>query len=151
MTAAARRLATYEDLLAPPENMIGEILDGELYVPPRPALPHALATSVLGVDLGAPLHRGCALVAALGGGSGAQGRVSDHTPARRRAEVVGRPAHHDRRRRRALRTPPGAAARSVQIAATAEALDLPVMRVDRSAAFVEPSVWRSVGREIDER
>ena len=58
MTAAARRLATYEDLLALPEHAIGELLDGELHVQPRPASPHALATSVLGVDLGAPFHRG---------------------------------------------------------------------------------------------
>ena len=58
MTAAARRLATYEDLLALPENVIGELLDGELHVQPRPALPHARVTSVLGSDLGQPFDRG---------------------------------------------------------------------------------------------
>lgn len=58
MTAPARRLATYDDLLALPENVVGEIIDGELYAHPRPASPHAIASSVLGVDLGAPFHRG---------------------------------------------------------------------------------------------
>ena len=32
--------ATYEDVLAAPENKIAEILDGELVLSPRPALPH---------------------------------------------------------------------------------------------------------------
>jgi Uma2 family endonuclease len=47
--------ATYDDLLALPDNVVGEIVDGELYVSPRPALPHAAAASALGVGLG-PLH-----------------------------------------------------------------------------------------------
>ena len=50
--------ATYEDLLKVPENKVAEIVDGELYVSPRPAAPHALATSVLGVELGGPFHQG---------------------------------------------------------------------------------------------
>src|SRR2546428_7257498 len=37
--------------------MVAEIIDGELIVPPRPASPHARATSVLGVDLGGPFDR----------------------------------------------------------------------------------------------
>ena len=48
----ARRRATYEDLLTVPETMVAEILDGELFATPRPALPHARATSVMGSDLG---------------------------------------------------------------------------------------------------
>ena len=50
--------ATYEDLLKVPDGNVAEIVDGELYVSPRPAAPHALAASVLGVDLGGPFHRG---------------------------------------------------------------------------------------------
>jgi Uma2 family endonuclease len=50
--------ATYDDLLAAPENHVAEMFDGELYATPRPALPHAHAASVLGVELGGPFHRG---------------------------------------------------------------------------------------------
>ena len=39
------RRATYDDLVNLPEHVVGEILDGELFVSPRPALPHAAATS----------------------------------------------------------------------------------------------------------
>jgi len=46
--ARAKNPATYEDLLALPENLVGEIVDGELYASPRPASPHALAASRLG-------------------------------------------------------------------------------------------------------
>jgi len=47
----ARRRATYDDLIALPEYMVGEIIDGELYASPRPASPHALAASGIGSDL----------------------------------------------------------------------------------------------------
>jgi Uma2 family endonuclease len=50
--------ATYEDLRALPENVVGEIIDGELIVSPRPAPAHALSTSILGIELGGPFHRG---------------------------------------------------------------------------------------------
>jgi Uma2 family endonuclease len=53
-----RPKATYEDLLGVPDNKVAEIVDGELFVSPRPAAPHALAASVLGVDLGGPFHQG---------------------------------------------------------------------------------------------
>jgi Uma2 family endonuclease len=53
----ARRRATYEDLLKVPENLVAEIIDGELYATPRPAFPHARATSVMGSDLGGPFDR----------------------------------------------------------------------------------------------
>src|SRR3954468_203036 len=46
-----RRRATYDDLLKLPEHLVGEIIDGELIVSPRPANPHALAGSLLGHDL----------------------------------------------------------------------------------------------------
>jgi Uma2 family endonuclease len=47
-----RRQATYEDLLKVPDTLIAEILDGELFTFPRPAPPHAHATSTLNQDLG---------------------------------------------------------------------------------------------------
>jgi Uma2 family endonuclease len=48
MGARAKRLATYEDLLKVPDNMIAEIIEGELYTSPRPQSPHARASSILG-------------------------------------------------------------------------------------------------------
>jgi Uma2 family endonuclease len=53
----ARRLATYDDIVALPENVVGEILGGELHVHPRPASPHALAATALGEELGPPFKR----------------------------------------------------------------------------------------------
>jgi Uma2 family endonuclease len=46
-TAELKRRATYDDVLKLPENMVGEIIDGELFVSPRPASKHALAASRL--------------------------------------------------------------------------------------------------------
>lgn len=54
----ARRRATYQDLIAVPDTKVAEIIDGELYVSPRPASPHAHAASTLGMDLGGAFHRG---------------------------------------------------------------------------------------------
>ncbi len=56
MRPAGRR-ATYEDLLKVPDTMVAEILDGELYVTPRPASPHARAASIMGGDLTGPFDR----------------------------------------------------------------------------------------------
>jgi Uma2 family endonuclease len=47
----AQRHATYEDLLKVPDILIAEILDGELITSPRPASPHARATSVIRVGI----------------------------------------------------------------------------------------------------
>jgi len=47
----ARRRATYQDILDLPESIVGEIIDGELYTSPRPASPHARASSMIGSDL----------------------------------------------------------------------------------------------------
>lgn len=58
MADPARRRATYDDLLAVPDNLVGEILDGELVTSPRPSPPHAIATSVLGGDLNGSYQRG---------------------------------------------------------------------------------------------
>ena len=46
------RRATYEDVLNAPENKVAEILDGELFLSPRPASRHAVAASRLGRILG---------------------------------------------------------------------------------------------------
>jgi Uma2 family endonuclease len=54
----AKRAATYADLLEVPDHMVAEILDGELYASPRPAVLHALASSALGVEIGGPFHQG---------------------------------------------------------------------------------------------
>src|SRR5438309_11917686 len=62
-----RRRATYDDLLKLPEHLVGEIIDGELIVSPRPASPHAIASSAMGADLFGPFHR------SSGGGSGPGG------------------------------------------------------------------------------
>jgi Uma2 family endonuclease len=43
--------ATYEDLLAVPEHLVAEILDGELYVTPRPAFPHAFTAGMVYRDV----------------------------------------------------------------------------------------------------
>jgi Uma2 family endonuclease len=50
--------ANYADLCAVPDNFVAEIIAGELYATPRPALLHAHAASVLGIELGGPFHRG---------------------------------------------------------------------------------------------
>lgn len=48
--------ATYAGLVALPDNVIGEIVDGELVASPRPAPAHALSSSTIGMDM-APFHR----------------------------------------------------------------------------------------------
>jgi len=55
---AERRRATYQDVLDAPPHRVAEIVDGVLYVNPRPALPHALATSVIEQSIGAPFQVG---------------------------------------------------------------------------------------------
>jgi Uma2 family endonuclease len=55
--------ATYEDVLNAPENKVAEILDGELFLSPRPAPRHATASSQLGA----------ALIGSFGRGGGAGG------------------------------------------------------------------------------
>jgi Uma2 family endonuclease len=44
--------ATYQDVLNAPENKVAEILEGELFLSPRPAPPHAVAAARLGRILG---------------------------------------------------------------------------------------------------
>jgi Uma2 family endonuclease len=58
MSAVIRKSEPYERLLALPENLVGEIIGGELYTQPRPSGPHASASSVLGMDIGSAYHLG---------------------------------------------------------------------------------------------
>ena len=53
-----KQRATYEDLCRVPNHMVAEILDGELFATPRPALPHAQTSSALGIEIGGPFHQG---------------------------------------------------------------------------------------------
>jgi Uma2 family endonuclease len=54
----ARRRATYEDVLASPPHVVAEVVYGILYQSPRPAVPHAAASSAIGEELGPPFKRG---------------------------------------------------------------------------------------------
>jgi Uma2 family endonuclease len=59
MIARARQTPpTYEDLCALPANLVGEIVGGVLHASPRPAFPHAAATTALSGELGPPFKRG---------------------------------------------------------------------------------------------
>ncbi|HMA97132.1 MAG TPA: Uma2 family endonuclease [Polyangiaceae bacterium] len=58
MAEPARRRATYEDVLRAPREQLAQVIDGDLYLHPRPAMPHAVAAAVLGMDLGSPFQRG---------------------------------------------------------------------------------------------
>jgi hypothetical protein len=60
---ALPRRATYADLEAVPSHKVAEILGGELVVSPRPAIPHAMASSSVGGTLIPPFQFG-------GGGPG---------------------------------------------------------------------------------
>ncbi len=53
-----RKPATIADLADVPPTMIGQILEGELWVHPRPNLAHAQASSALGADLQTRFGRG---------------------------------------------------------------------------------------------
>src|SRR5512147_1666848 len=55
---ARMKRATYDDVLNAPENNVAEILDGELFLSPRPAPRHSVAESALGAVLFDPYHRG---------------------------------------------------------------------------------------------
>jgi Uma2 family endonuclease len=59
------RLPTYDDLVALPEHLVGEIVDDELWTSPRPAPRHAWAEGQLMAELGTRLRGG--------GSSGARG------------------------------------------------------------------------------
>ncbi|XTI71624.1 Uma2 family endonuclease [Acidithiobacillus sp. AC3] len=63
--ATAKRLASYDDLLELPENVVEEIIAGGLHTHPRPAPAHVRASSALGIQVGNPFD--------LGGGGGPGG------------------------------------------------------------------------------
>ncbi len=53
-----RSTASYDDILALPENIVGEILNGELHTHPRPAPKHARAASSIGMKVGSAYDHG---------------------------------------------------------------------------------------------
>ncbi len=59
-TATADKIsrATYQDVLDAPEHMVAEIIAGTLYTQPRPAMPHARASSAIGGEIYGPFDRG---------------------------------------------------------------------------------------------
>lgn len=58
MTSRVIAPATYEDLLQVPENMVAELIDGEVYASPRPNGSHTNVTSVLGMIIGSAYQLG---------------------------------------------------------------------------------------------
>ncbi len=58
MRPESKREATYEDLVALPANMVGQIIAGELIALPRPANDHAVTSSTLGSDIHGAFQRG---------------------------------------------------------------------------------------------
>lgn len=54
MSEAAPKKAVYEDLYSLPENMTGQIIDGELTVTPRPSTRHSLTAMALSGKLTPP-------------------------------------------------------------------------------------------------
>ena len=52
------RRATYRDVIDAPAHMVAEVIGGTLYTQPRPAMPHALASSSLGGELSSPFQKG---------------------------------------------------------------------------------------------
>lgn len=58
MAVPERRRATYEDVQRAPEHLVAEIVGGELFLSPRPAIRHANASSALGGELNPAFQRG---------------------------------------------------------------------------------------------
>ncbi|MFZ5438647.1 MAG: Uma2 family endonuclease [Myxococcota bacterium] len=58
MRDASKPPATFADLEHVPETMIGQIIDGELFVLPRPSMPHTRTASLAGTDIGGRFGRG---------------------------------------------------------------------------------------------
>lgn len=53
-----KKLATYDDIRALPEHLVGELIEDELFVSPRPRSRHARTASTLGIELGGPFDLG---------------------------------------------------------------------------------------------
>lgn len=58
VTADARRIANYDDIVVLPVTQVGELVDGTLYAHARPASAHASAMFALAGELAAPFRRG---------------------------------------------------------------------------------------------
>lgn len=58
MNSAAAKFASYEDLFDLPDNVVGEIIHGQLITHPRPAPKHAVASSSVGGELIGPFQKG---------------------------------------------------------------------------------------------
>lgn len=58
MKALAKRPSTYADLKTLPEDVTGELLNGEIIATPRPTNLHGRAASVLSAELMGPFDRG---------------------------------------------------------------------------------------------
>lgn len=58
MVDPKRREATYQDILDAPENKVAELIDGELFLSPRPGGPHSSVASLLGAELIHPFGHG---------------------------------------------------------------------------------------------
>lgn len=58
LAVSTKKEASYQDILDLPENMVGELIDGELYAHARPAPPHAWTATTLGSLLGPPFSLG---------------------------------------------------------------------------------------------
>ncbi len=52
------RAATYADLAQVPEGQIAQIVEGELFVLPRPAVPHTITSSAAGASCQPPICTG---------------------------------------------------------------------------------------------
>ncbi|MBF0226618.1 MAG: Uma2 family endonuclease [Desulfobacterales bacterium] len=58
MLQTINKTANYEDLYKIPENMIGQIINGELITMPRPSLRHSNVVSSIGFEIGPPYKFG---------------------------------------------------------------------------------------------
>jgi Uma2 family endonuclease len=58
MSEPAKKKATYDELCGAPDNMVAEIVDGELILTPMPARKHGYATTTLIGEILPPYHRG---------------------------------------------------------------------------------------------
>jgi Uma2 family endonuclease len=58
VTQPAHRYATYADLFDLPDNVVGQIIHGQLITQPRPAPKHALASSAIGGAFSNPFQYG---------------------------------------------------------------------------------------------